>query len=172
MKTVFLETDRLILRYITQQDFDELKSMLQDSDVMYAWEYTFTDNDIQDWIDKNLSLYKKNSLGFFIVEDMHSGVVVGQAALKKDIINNQEYYEIGYILKKAYWHNGYAAECAEALSRYAFEKLGLSEVIFEIRPNNTASRKVAERLNAKLDGKFVKNVRGKEMPHLIYKLTL
>ena len=64
MKTVFLETDRLILRYITQQDFDELKSMLQDSDVMYAWEYTFTDNDIQDWIDKNLSLYKKIVLVF------------------------------------------------------------------------------------------------------------
>ena len=66
MKNVFLKTERLTLRYITQDDFKELKAILQDKEVMYAWEYDFTDKDVQEWIDRNLELYKIYNLGFFI----------------------------------------------------------------------------------------------------------
>lgn len=52
MQNVFLKTERLTLRYITQNDFAELKTMLQDKEVMYAWEYDFTDKDVQEWIEK------------------------------------------------------------------------------------------------------------------------
>lgn len=88
-----------------------------------------------------------------------------------DEIESQLYYEIAYILKKEYWHKGYARECATVLKNYAFNKLNLNEVIFEIRPNNISSIKVAEALNAKPSGTFVKIVKGKEMPHLIYKIV-
>ena len=93
----FLKTERLVLRYITQDDFEELKSILQDKDVMYAWEYTFTDNDVQGWIDKNLQRYAKSGLGYFILEKRSTGEIIGQAALMPDIIHNREYYEILYI---------------------------------------------------------------------------
>lgn len=168
----FLKTERLVLRYITQDDFEELKSILQDKDVMYAWEYTFTDNDVQGWIDKNLQRYAKSGLGYFILEKRSTGEIIGQAALMPDIIHNREYYEIGYILKKNFWHQGYATEAARALIDYAIHQLNLSEVIFEIKPNNLPSRKVAENLNAEKNGEFIKNVGGKEMVHLIYKLQL
>ena len=48
MQKVFLKTERLTLKYITQDDFEELKTILKDKDVMYAWEYDFTDNDVQE----------------------------------------------------------------------------------------------------------------------------
>lgn len=169
--STFLKTERLILRYITQDDFEELRTILQNKDVMYAWEYDFTDKDVQEWIDKNLELYKKYNLGFFIIVESKTGNITGQAALKQDIIEGNQYYEIGYILKKEYWHRGYATEAAKALKDYAFHILHLNEVIFEIRPNNISSRKVAENLNAKICGEFTKNVRNKKMVHLIYKLT-
>lgn len=171
MQNVFLKTERLTLRYITQNDFAELKTMLQDKEVMYAWEYDFTDKDVQEWIEKNLEYYKKYNLGFFIMSKNKSGNVIGQAALKQDIIENNQYYEIGYILKKEYRHKGYAAEAANVLKNYAFNTLNLNEVIFEIRPNNIPSLKVAENLGAKICGEFIKNVRNKKMPHLIYKLS-
>ncbi len=171
MQNLFLETERLSLRYITQDDFEVLKTILQDKRVMYAWEYDFTDKDVQEWIDRNLELYKKCNLGFFIMSENKSGKVIGQAALKQDIIADNQYYEISYILKKDYWHKGYATEAAKALKDYAFYVLHLNEVIFEIRPNNISSRKVAENLNAKVCGEFIKNVRNKEMTHLIYKLS-
>lgn len=170
MKNIFLSLERLLLRYITQNDFCELKSILQNPEVMYAWEYQFDDKDVQDWIDKNLEIYQKYNLGYFIIEDKLSHKILGQAALMPDFIENKLYHEIGYILKKEYWHKGFATECAKALTDYAFEKLNLTEVIFEIRPSNKASRNVAERLGAKTEGEFIKHVRGKDMVHLIYKL--
>ena len=171
MSNIFLKTERFILRYITQEDFEELKAILQDKDVMYAWEYNFSDNDVQNWIDKNLELYKKYNLGYFLMIENTSGKILGQSALTPDIIDGYTYYEIGYILKKEYWHNGFATEAANALKNYAFNTLNLNEIIFEIRPDNISSRKIAENLNAKICGEFIKNVRNKKMLHLIYKLT-
>lgn len=171
MQSVFLKTERLTLRYIIQDDFEELKAILRDKEVMHAWEYDFTDKDVQEWIDKNLELYKMHNLGFFIATENLSGNIIGQAALKPDTIEGKQHYEIGYILKKEYWHKGYATEAARALKDYAFNTLNLDEVIFEIRPDNFPSRKVAENLNAKICGEFVKNVRNKRMTHLIYKLS-
>ncbi len=168
---MFLETNRIILRYMSALDFDDLKLMLEDKDVMYAWEYTFNDTEVYNWINKNIELYRKYNLGYFIMEDKISHEVIGQAALMPDNINNKQYYEISYMLKKQYWHNGYAKKCAEALINYAFNKLNLSEVIFEIRPENKPSIKVAEGLGAKISGEFVKQVREKEMLHLIYKIS-
>lgn len=171
MSKIFLKTKRLFLKYITQSDFQELKSILQDGEVMYAWEYDFSDKDVQNWIDKNISLYKKYNLGFFLMLENTSRKVVGQAALMPDKIDGQQYYEIGYILKKEHWHKGYATEAAKALKNYAFNTLNIDEVIFEIRPTNISSRKVAENLNAQIQGHFIKHVRGKDMEHLIYKLS-
>ena len=155
---------------MTRQDLDELKSMLQDIEVMYAWEYKFSDDEVQQWVDKNLKLYEKHDMGYFIAEDKVSGKIVGQAALMPDVIQNKKYFEIGYIFKKQFWHNGYATECALALADYAFKTLCCQEVIFEIKPDNIPSIHVAERLGAGIAGSFYKNVRGKEMKHLIFKL--
>lgn len=171
MENIFLKTKRITLRYITQNDFEELKNILQDKDVMYAWEYNFSDEDVQNWINQNLERYKKYNLGFFLIVENSSGTILGQAALMPDFINEHKYYEIGYILKKEYWHQGFASEAAKVLIHYAFNTLKLKEVIFEIRPENLPSRKVAENFNAVICGDFVKNVRGKKMVHLIYKLN-
>ena len=97
MSNIFLKTERFILRYLTQEDFEELKEILQDKDVMYAWEYEFSDNDVQNWIDKNLELYKKYNLGYFLMVENISGKILGQAALMPEIIDQHKYYEIGYI---------------------------------------------------------------------------
>ena len=52
----------------------------------------------------------------------------------------------------------------------AFKNLNLKEVIFEIRPQNISSIKVAKRLGAKTTGRFIKKVGKKEMEHLIFTL--
>ncbi len=171
MSNVFLKTTRITLRYITQADFNELKVILQDKEVMRVWEYNFKNEDVQDWINKNLELYKKHNLGYFLMIENISGKVLGQAALIKDIIDGCKYYEIGYIIKKEYRHQGFATEIAKALKDYAFNILNLKEVIFEIKPDNIPSRKVAERLNAVVVGDFIKKVKDKNMLHLIYKLS-
>ena len=54
---------------------------------------------------------------------------------------------------------------------FAFNNLKLDNIIFEIRPENFQSIKVAEKCGAVVTGEFVKNVRGKNMKHLIYSIN-
>lgn len=170
MENIFTESERLIYRRISEQDFDDIAQMLKNPNVMYAWEYSFDDLDVLSWIKKNREYYKKYGLGFFLAVDKELNKAVGQIAFMPDTINGKEYYEIGYILKEEFWHKGYAREGVKAMLDYAFNKMNLESVIFEIRPENLSSRKVAELFKAQITGEFVKNVQGKEMKHLIYTL--
>lgn len=43
---MILETKRLKTREMSQNDFFDLASMLQDDEVMYAYEHQFTDEDV------------------------------------------------------------------------------------------------------------------------------
>lgn len=167
----FLQTDRLYLREMTMGDFDEIALMLKNPEVMYAWEYDFQDCDVEDWVLKCVTLYAEHGLGYFLVLDKLSNSVVGQAALMPDEIEGEKYYEIGYIFKKEHWGKGYATECARALSNYANIHYPNFDKILEIRPENERSKKVAERLGAKVIGSFTKKVHEKTMKHLIYKIT-
>lgn len=65
MKMHILETERLILREMTQADFCDLAEMLKDPRVMYAYERDFSDEDVQQWLDNQLSRYAKNGLGMW-----------------------------------------------------------------------------------------------------------
>ena len=51
---VILETPRLCLRKIQTDDYKAISSILQDIDVMYAWEYAFSDQEVIQWIDENI----------------------------------------------------------------------------------------------------------------------
>ena len=170
MDNIFIETERLILREMYDSDFTEVASMMKSKNVMYAWEYVFEDIDVLAWIKKNREYYRKYNLGYFLAVDKKLQEVVGQIALMPDIIEGIQFYDVGYILNEKFWHKGYAYEGAEAVINYAFNKLNLDSVIFEIRPENSPSIKVAEKFGAKVSGEFLKNVNGKPMKHLIFTL--
>jgi len=54
--------------------------------------------------------------------------------------------EVGWRLAFEHWGNGYAIEAARAAARFAFEQLGLSEIVSFTVPENIRSRRVMERL--------------------------
>ena len=46
-----LETERLLLRGLEQGDFKDVCKLLQDDEVMYAYEGAFNDQEVQNWLD-------------------------------------------------------------------------------------------------------------------------
>ena len=62
MKAI-LETQRLSLREMTKDDFPALCKILQDAEVMYAYEHAFSDEEVVAWLDKNLTRYEKDGFG-------------------------------------------------------------------------------------------------------------
>ena len=163
-----LGTERLILREMTQADFPSLCKILQDDEVMYAYEGPFSEEEVQNWLDKQLSRYKEYGFGLWAVILKESGVMIGQCGLTMQDCNGHSVLEIGYLFQKAYWHKGYALEAAIACKAYAFDKLGANEVYSIIRDTNIPSQNVAQRNGMTCVGSFVKHYRGVTMPHFVY----
>lgn len=59
---MILETERLYLREMTQDDFASLCEILQDDKAMYAYEGAFDDQEVQEWLDRQIFRYQM--LGF------------------------------------------------------------------------------------------------------------
>lgn len=62
-----LQTERLLLRKIKQSDFQDLAEILQNPKVMYAYEYDFSDNDVQIWLDRQIKRYEKYGFGLWAI---------------------------------------------------------------------------------------------------------
>jgi len=167
-QSIMLESERLIFRKITQNDFDDLAVMFRDPDVMTAWEHTFTDEQIQKWIDNQISRYQKEIVGYFAVKRKDTDEFIGQMGLLWSDFDELRVLEIGYMLKREYWGMGYAAEGAEALAQYGFAEIGLNKVYASIRPENLRSIRVAEQIGMSAEGSFIKHYNGKDMEHTIY----
>lgn len=165
---VFTETDRLVLRKMKQSDYDGLCRILQDEEVMYAYEGAFSDDEVQGWLDKQLIRYEKDGFGLYAVILKETGEMIGQCGLTIQEVPGKQVLEIGYLFRKEYWHQGYATEAAAACKEYAFTVLEVDEVYSIIRDSNTASQNVAKRNGMTQCGTFVKHYRGVDMPHYIF----
>ena len=165
---VFTETERLILRKMTASDLPALRRILQDPEVMYAYEGPFSDDEVQAWLDRQLARYRDDGFGLCAVLLRETGEMIGQCGLTMQDIPGNHVFEVGYLFQKAYWHQGFATKAAIACKEYAFTVLGTDAVYSIIRDTNTASRNVARRNGMVPVGSFVKHYRGVDMPHLIY----
>ena len=165
---MILETERLFLRELEQKDMRALCRMLQDPEVMYAYEHAFSNVEAKAWLDCQLERYARDGFGLWAVVEKESGELVVQCGLTWQDWSGRRVLEIGYHLRRDRWGRGYATEAARACKRYAFEKLGASEVFSIIRDNNFASQAVALRNGMVLRGAFVKRYYNMDMPHLVF----
>ncbi|WMJ82697.1 GNAT family N-acetyltransferase [Oscillospiraceae bacterium LTW-04] len=163
-----LETPRLGFRRLSHADHDTLRPILGDPETMYAWEYGFNDAQITQWIDRCQMRYAHDGYAYYAAIDKQSGALVGLMGLLNEDIDGDIQLGVGYILARNYWGKGYANEGVRSWLDYAFAALGATRVVAVIRPENTASRRVAKRLGMRVVGQYVKNVNGKEMLHLVY----
>nr|WP_297636026.1 GNAT family N-acetyltransferase [uncultured Clostridium sp.] len=166
-----LTSERLIFRRITKNDFNELSEMLKDLDVMYAWEHSFSDEEIFKWIEKRNKSYKNIGYDYLLAIDKKTSEVVGQIGLLDEVVNGKHFIGLGYILKKKFWHKGFATEGAKAMLDYAFNILKREEVIATIRVENKTSCDVAENIGMRVKDEFIKIYKEKNMIHLVYSIN-
>lgn len=168
---MIMETNRLYLREMTQADYPALCSILQDPDVMYAYEHGFEDVEVQEWLEKQRNRYAQYGFGLWAVILKETNEMIGQCGLTMQECKGREVLEIGYLFQKAFWHQGYASEAANACRTYAFEQLNATEVYSIIRDTNLASQKVALRNGMNVTDTFTKHYYGMDMPHLVFSIS-
>ena len=165
---MILETKRLILREMTQDDLPALQGILQDEETMYAYNGAFDEAETQAWLDRQLSRYAQYGFGLWAVVLKESGGMIGQCGLTMQPWRGDEVLEVGYLFNRAFWHHGYATEAARGCMEYAFDLLGAREVCSIIRETNLPSRRVADRNGMTVRDSWVKHYRGIDMPHVRY----
>lgn len=167
-QNVILETERLYLREMTQDDFPSLCNILQDEETMYAYEGAFTDSEAQEWLDRQRARYQKWGFGLWAVILKDNGKMIGQCGLTMQPWKEEEVLEVGYLFERSHWHKGYATEAAMACKQYAFDVLQAKDVCSIIRDTNTASQQVAVRNGMTIEDTWTKHYRGVDMPHYRY----
>lgn len=64
---MIFETERLYLREMNQGDFGALCKILQDEETMYAYEGAFSNEEAQEWLDRQISRYRRWGFGLWAV---------------------------------------------------------------------------------------------------------
>jgi ribosomal-protein-alanine N-acetyltransferase len=72
-----------------------------------------------------------------------SGELVGDCSLHLDTGFGE--WELSYGLRRDRWGIGYATEAARACVRHGFENMGLTKIVADVDPANTASARVLEK---------------------------
>ena len=165
---MILETDRLYLRELNQGDYGSLCNILKDEKAMYAYEGAFSDDEVQEWLDRQIARYQKWGVGLWAVILKETDEMIGQCGLTMQPWKEKGVLEIGYLFWRLYWHQGYAIEAARACKKYAFERLDADEVCSIIRDTNTASQNVALKNGMTVADSWTKHYRGVDMPHFRY----
>jgi len=146
MKDV-LETARLILREINEDDFDDLYRMNSDPLIMKYVGDGSTRN-LEQMI-KELEILishysRKPGLGIWATILKGSNTFVGASGLV--YYDNTPEIEIGYRMLKEHWNKGYATEASIGLLKYGFKKMGLRMIVSSAHVENVASRRVMEKI--------------------------
>jgi RimJ/RimL family protein N-acetyltransferase len=143
--TIFLTTDRLVLRRFTEADVDNLVELDADPRVMeFLTGGTPTPRaHIEDRVlPAILRYYPLGPAGCWAAQDRASGAFLGWMALKPADDGNVAEVELGYRLRAETWGRGYATEGSRALVRAAFDELGAERVWAQTMAVNTRSRRV------------------------------
>ena len=135
---------------------------------MYAWEHTFTTDEVKQWITENITRYNRDGFSYWAVIEKSTNNFLGVAGIISEEVDGENYAGIGYIFNDAYWNKGLAFEAASACVRYAFDVLKIGEITAQIRPTNASSIRLAKKLGMTVLRSFVRKYRGKDLPHLLY----
>lgn len=150
MEKTKILTERLIIRNYEEKDLNDLYEYLSDEEVVRFEPYTAMNLDD---VRKNLE-WRISSDEIFALELKENGKMIGNIFLGK---RECETLELGYVLNRNFWDNGYAFEACSAMCGNVFSK-GIHRLEANCDPNNAASWKLLERLGFAREGHLRKDI--------------
>jgi len=142
-----IETERLRLREYTLEDAPfTLALMNSEQWIRNIGDRKITSVEIaREYIEKSyLPSYTVNGHGAYVVIQKETGTIIGACGLYKR--PNLEHPDVGFAFLPEYLGKGYGYESANAVMKYAKSTLNLTTILGITIEENTASRKLLEKL--------------------------
>lgn len=169
-----LETDRLLLREITEEDFNFIiKLETRPENQKYEMEgIPIKDNVIEDckwFVEKAKMLPECGAIKYIVCND--KGNMIGTVSLICNWEKTKE-WEIGYMFLSEYWGNGYATEAARKVIEFAFKELSIHKLMAFVNYENKRSIALAKRIGMIQEGymREARLVNGKWNDELVFAL--
>lgn len=161
-----IPTERLILRIFKEEDWKDLYELYGDPEVVKYTIFTpFTEYETWQKIASFTGHWSFRGYGPYALEEKQSGKVVGFAG---------PYFppqwpdpEIQWSLSKNFWGRGYASEAVLRIKNILNESMPDTSFMSLIHPDNIASKKLAEKMNAVFEKEwYFKKVNWQVFRHL------
>jgi len=147
---MLIETERLVLRQLTPADESALRAVLGDAETMRWYPRPLTASEVRQWIERQIERYPAGS-GLLGMIEKQTGSLIGDCGAVWQEVEDRAELEVGYHVNRERWSRGFATEAARAVMDYAFRRFEVERVVSMIRPENGASRRVAEKNGLTLD---------------------
>ncbi len=141
-----IDLERFYLRRFTAADLEKMIELESDPDVMkftpsrIPIPINVSKKRLEDLIDKEATY---GNLGIWAAEFKKTGEFLGWFMLLK---REHELVELGFMIVKRYWGEGFTTEVARGLIEYGIGSLKLSGLSAKTTENNLASQKVLQKL--------------------------
>lgn len=150
-----LEAERLIIREFTRDDVDSTQRYGGDPENVFFMPWGPNNRQATaEFVEKTLAWQAEEPRREYSMAIClrSSGEHIGGISLTLDDARTSG--ELGWILRKDMWRNGYTTEAAHALMRFGFEQLGLHRITARCNADNTASYRVMEKLRMRREAHF------------------
>lgn len=152
MKT--LETERLILRKFKEDDFAQVHSYSSCAEnLTYMLWGPNSEEQTRDFLKRAISRAQENPRANYQYAAVlkNTDNLIGGCGL--DLSGGKA--EMGWILHRDCWKQGYGAEMGKALLKFGFEELALHRIIAECDAENYGSYRVMEKIGMRREGLLI-----------------
>ena len=144
-----------------------MATLLGDADALAFWGNPLDRAGTQRWIERNRARHAVDGFGRCAMELRGTGELIGDCGLIRTEIEGGHEVELGWIVRRSHWGRGFATEAGRAWRDYGFSQLLLDRIVSMIVEQNTASRRVAEKLGMSVERTALWDGR----PHLMYSIS-
>ena len=147
-ETELIETERLFLRGWRESDLEPFRAINSDPEVMEHFPSLLSADESDAFVERIQKHFVRHEFGLWAVEVKGGAPFIGYVGLlvPRFVAHFTPCVEIGWRLAADHWNKGYATEAAFAVTDHAFNQLGLSELVSMTVVQNTASRRVMEKI--------------------------
>jgi ribosomal-protein-alanine N-acetyltransferase len=168
--TMFLETERLILRDFVADDWEQVHVYASDADLVKFMDWgPNSENATKDYIDTMIQSQQQTPRAVyeFAMTLKENGFLIGGCGLH---VEEHSQASLGYCLNRGFWGCGFASEAAYALCKVGFRELNVHRIFATCRPENIASAKVMEKIGMTKEGLLREHfyVKGKWQSSFLY----
>lgn len=146
---IVLETNRLILRRITQSDAPLQDRILNTPTVMAHLGGVKELHEIEAKHARVMANQARYGFGFMMMIEKATGDLVGHAGMKlvdNPLAPNVGDHEIGWLVREDRWRRGYAFEAMRAIIEWAFTRFDPDHLVALTSEANTGSWRLMEKL--------------------------